>query len=392
MSTPRLTDERLRSWLNGNQPDRERLCISILMLDPKYTEIHPRRPEGGPDGGRDIECVLRGEKCFGAVGFRNNACDSPEDIREIRRKFKADVNAARAASQEVKSFVFLCNVDLTSREVEQLEAIAHEWGFTNVDIYWRERIRLALDGTDGLPFRHQYLSIPLSEAEQAAFFSRYGKELEKMLTGRFDRIEERLEAADFARWKSGCIRSIRLHLNFKEMFHSLVNEPEHFRFALELQGVVHEHRSIFIGGREDYQSRGEGRYCFGTKAFFWLESRGDLSRAWLPEPVKAWGGEITGIEVHIRWKPISNILVAEFEELTPHLHVSENLVDRIGQVELLIDDYLFLDWSPSAKDFNEKCKPNAWPGVLTDSELKLGWRFSRLPNLDFETPRKRLRP
>lgn len=171
MDSARLTDERLRTALNANQPGRERLCLSVLSLDRNYTEIRPRRPEGGPDGSRDIDCMRLGNRCFGAVGFLNSVSDSASNKTDIKRKFKEDILAARRADAKVKSFVFMCNVDLTPSEVKELEAFAELNGFTFTDIYWRERLRHVLDGPEGLGFRYQYLSISLSEAEQAAFFS-----------------------------------------------------------------------------------------------------------------------------------------------------------------------------------------------------------------------------
>ena len=192
MDLPRQTDERLKSWLNGNQPSRERMCLGILALDRSYSDIRPRRPEGGSDGGRDLECKRLGLACFGAVGFLNNACDSASQTTVIRKKFKDDVRSARVADTSVKAFVFFCNIDLTPGETQSLIAFAKAQGFTFVDVYWRERLRMALDGVEGLAIRYQYLSIPLSEAEQAAFFARFGKELENLLQGRFERYSQML--------------------------------------------------------------------------------------------------------------------------------------------------------------------------------------------------------
>ena len=55
----RLTDERLRMW-NLSQATRERLCAAVLSLSADYQDVRPRRPEGGPDRGRDLEAVFRG--------------------------------------------------------------------------------------------------------------------------------------------------------------------------------------------------------------------------------------------------------------------------------------------------------------------------------------------
>lgn len=99
---------------------------------------------------------------------------------------------------------------MSEGEVEELNQSAESKGISFVDIYWRERIRYALDSPEGLAIRYQYLSIPLSEAEQASFFSRFGKDLERLVTGRFERLEKKLDLAEFARWQTGKIRSINL--------------------------------------------------------------------------------------------------------------------------------------------------------------------------------------
>jgi hypothetical protein len=88
MSNARFTEERLRTWII-NQDDKERMCLGILALDARYSNIKPRRPKGGPDGGRDIEAIFDNRKVvWGGVGFRANVTDSKEDKKWVERKFK----------------------------------------------------------------------------------------------------------------------------------------------------------------------------------------------------------------------------------------------------------------------------------------------------------------
>ena len=69
----RQTDERLRTWLAGNQPAQERLCSALFPLLGAYSDVRPRRPQGGRDGSRDIEALKDGiNVVWGAVGFRNH--------------------------------------------------------------------------------------------------------------------------------------------------------------------------------------------------------------------------------------------------------------------------------------------------------------------------------
>jgi len=373
MDAARLTDERLRSWLNSNQSSRERMCAAILALDRSYSSIRQRRPEGGPDGGRDIECLRLGEPCLGAVGFLNNVSDSASDKRSVRRKFLADVKAARDASPESRAFVFFCNVDLTPAEIANLEAVGREHEFTFVDLYGRERLRHALDSVEGLAIRFQYLSLPLSEAEQVTFFGRFGKDITDLLRGRFDQLEQKLDAIEFARWKAGQIRSLALDIQFKKYVESKHSAPEHFRVCLELQGLMQDERSIILGGRDDFWKSGDGAWHFGTKTFFWRQRVGNIGESWVPQHVRVGGGIVTGIHLGVEWRPISPVMAAEFDGLSKHLHFTENLLDRISRVRFCIDDYVFLDWAFQPGRVKNWKPSLGWPEALRGTEAALAW-------------------
>jgi hypothetical protein len=58
--TTYITDERLKSYLDTNQLQRERMCLAILSIDRRFTNLRPRHPRGGPDGGRDVDAIFRG--------------------------------------------------------------------------------------------------------------------------------------------------------------------------------------------------------------------------------------------------------------------------------------------------------------------------------------------
>jgi hypothetical protein len=173
MPGPQLTEERLRSWLDANQVQRERMCIALLSLNRKYSNVRPRRPKGGPDGGRDIEAVYEDRyEVWGAVGFRNSANDSPEDKRWVKEKFLSDLNTALEENPSLKGLVFFTNVDLTPSEENELIKEAKSRGFAWIEVFYRERLRILLDSPEGLGLRFQYLGIPLTEEEQAAFFEK----------------------------------------------------------------------------------------------------------------------------------------------------------------------------------------------------------------------------
>lgn len=389
MDSARHTDERLRSALNGNQPSRERMCIAVLSLNRNYAEVKPRRPEGGPDGGRDIECLRGFDTCFGAVGFVNNASDTTREKREISRKFKSDLDAALARSPDLKAFVFFTNVDLTPGEIEDLETVAEGKGVSFVDIYWRERIRIALDSPEGLALRYQYLNLPLSDAEQASFFSRFGKDLEDLVVGRLDRIERKLDELEFARWQSGRISKLELEVKLKATEEFPRRKRDHFRIALELQGVTHENRSIIIGGRDDYWAAGRNGWHFGTKTFFHRQRVGKIENSWIPQGVRASNKHITKLIFGVQWRPTSNILAAEFDGLAFNFHFTENLIDRIARVKFTIDDYEFLDTTLRFGSVDYVRPSLGWPDILTEDELAIPWRYCDLGYLTLASLPKR---
>jgi hypothetical protein len=87
---PYQTDERLKNYLDTNQLHREQMCRAILAIDKRYSDVRPRHPRGGPDGGRDIEALFRDDLLtFGAVGFVNQANDSDEQKKKYKKNLQA---------------------------------------------------------------------------------------------------------------------------------------------------------------------------------------------------------------------------------------------------------------------------------------------------------------
>jgi hypothetical protein len=163
------------------------MCLALLTLDSRFANPKPRRPKGGPDGARDIEVTFEGVETWGAVGFRNSANDSNEDKAWVRQKFQSDLTKALKENEDLESFVFITNVDLTPAELRSLREFAEAKSVTKVEIFYRERMRHLLDSAAGLGFRFTYLGIPLSEAEQVAFFEKFGAQLEDLMLRRFGR-------------------------------------------------------------------------------------------------------------------------------------------------------------------------------------------------------------
>jgi hypothetical protein len=233
MGIPHQTDERLRHWLDTNQLARERICQCILSLDKRFTDVRPRHPRGGPDGGRDLEAVFEGDRtAFTAVGFLNSVSDSPQERKKIAKKFDADVKAALEAQPDLKIFVFFTNVALTVGDKEPLEDGARKQGIAVIDIFDRERMRIALDSTDGLTARYQYLGIHLSDAEQAAFFARWGHQVEQLTTGSASDVRARLDRLEFIQERIRPLHNI--HFGLKLSREVTINELPNFRALMAI--------------------------------------------------------------------------------------------------------------------------------------------------------------
>lgn len=228
MTTPQLTEERLRSYLDSNQAARERLCVAILKTDRRFSDVRPRHPKGGKDGGRDIEAKYQGtDVACGAVGFMNGANDSAYQKKKISNKFKDDLNSAKKADNNPTVFVFFTNIALTAGEKSNLIKIANTSGMLHCDIFDRERIRVLLDSTDGLAIRVQYLDISMSSAEQATFFGRWGDDIQSLVSSRFQSVESTLARIMFLQEARSTLETISVRFILDRTYTG--DEIGHFR-------------------------------------------------------------------------------------------------------------------------------------------------------------------
>ena len=110
---PYNTDEKLKSYLDTNQLHREQMCRAVLAADKRFSDVRPRQPRGGPDDGRDIQAIYREDQTvFGAVSFVNQANDSNEQKKTVKKKFFKDLLSAISADKDLKVFVFFTNINL----------------------------------------------------------------------------------------------------------------------------------------------------------------------------------------------------------------------------------------------------------------------------------------
>ncbi len=250
---PYETDERLKSFLDTNQLGREQICLAVLSSDKRFSGVRPRHPRGGPDGGRDLDAIFQGtQPAFGAVGFVNQADDSTEKKKRARDKFRADLAAGLEATPKPEVFVFLTNVNFTVGEKEELVAEARAAGASYCEVFDRERLRIALDSTDGFAIRYQYLNMPLSEAEQAAFFARWGDDIQSVISTGFQDLQRLLNRLLFLQESTDSLSAFTVTFELDRVYSAA--EIGHFRAFCELylkepkHGIV----SILFGSSDKY--------------------------------------------------------------------------------------------------------------------------------------------
>lgn len=255
---PYQTDERLKSYLDTNQLLRERMCRSILATDKRFSEVRPRHPRGGPDGGRDIQAIFREEQtAFGAVGFVNQANDSDEQKKIIKKKFIDDLESASSADIVPKVFIFFTNINLTLKEKENLIVKAKKKNFLHCEILDREMLRIALDNLDGFSIRFQYLNIPLSEAEQASFFAKWGDDIQSVISTGFQKIDNTLNRILFFQEASDSLAYLTFSFELDKEYDA--ERIGHFRLfcSMHLKELKHKIFSILFGSFDRTDRIGE---------------------------------------------------------------------------------------------------------------------------------------
>jgi hypothetical protein len=250
-SLPFQTDERLKGYLDTNQLHREQLCLAVLALDKRFSQVTPRHPRGGPDGGRDIQAIYKDDQvAFGAVGFVNQANDSQDKKKQIKAKFELDLKSALEADHRPGVFIFLTNINMTVGEKDELSTIARAAGIDYCDVFDRERLRIVLDSPDGLSARFQFLGLPLSEAEQATFFARWGDDIQSMISNQFDSITRRLDRIIFLQESVDHLNYFGVLFKLDKLYQAV--EIGHFRAfcSLLLKEVKHDTLQILFGATD----------------------------------------------------------------------------------------------------------------------------------------------
>ena len=397
-----ITEERLKNYLNTNQSERERMCLQILSLDSNYSEIKPRHPNGGKDHGRDIEALYKNEiLCFCGVGFVNNACDSNEQKNEIKNKFDSDLQSAiKNAEKEnikLKGFIFFTNLELTISERDSLIEKAHENGLTHCEIYHRERLLIALNSPDGFAIRFNSLNIPLSPEEQSSFFSKWGNDIQSVISNGFQEQKKAIDRMIFLQEAQLPINY--LHVGYKLKKEYLSEEIGHFRIVSEFLFVEpHDFEdNKYAMGLTLYRTDNPNRYrnedsisqpgfkygLSGCTTFRLVsDSENNEEKEFMVNSFSSIGYEkLNYLSMDysngdlVRFPPILKIQNFDKGHFIPI--ISENLCDKIETIEVFINGYvLFKIGSNNIKfrDINEYTL-NDYPARLTKEEQKIKWKI-----------------
>lgn len=372
--SPRITDERLRSWLDTNQLDRERLCLAVLALDRRFIDVQPRQPRGGPDGGRDIQAHLSdGRAVWGAVGFQNSVSDTPQERKNAKRKFNDDLKRALAENPKLRAFVFLTNVNFTVTDKDELVSDAKSNGIEHCDIFDREHLRIVLDAPDGLSVRYQFLQIPLSDAEQAAFFGKWGTDLQSLISQSFESVEKRLARVEFNQERHRPLRHVGFlaELDSETTPHTLPT----FRLLISIMppsGQPYEelHLAMTNGDGKPHCGPTPGGSIAGS---FWAtDSSKPFSMSGSVRP-KSQSKFYVSSGFSEFSDPKRQVTLGDLDENWICIFASRKLSDKIQRVELHGNAYRLWKCNREQLGFDAPNEQIDWPWELSDSELSDEW-------------------
>jgi hypothetical protein len=411
---PYETDKRLKDFLDTNQLAREQMCLAILGLDKRFSVLRPRHPRGGPDGGRDLDAMFQGtQRAFGAVGFVNQADDSAEKKKRASDKFRADLAAALAATPKPEVFVFLTNVNFTVGEKDDLAAEARAAGASYCEVFDRERLRIALDSTDGFAIRYQYLNIPLSETEQAAFFARWGSDIQSVISTGFQELHRTLNRLLFLQESTDPLSAFSVLFELDRTYPA--EEIGHFRAFCELylKEPKHSIASILFGASDKHDRMrsdiaasqkqttpagiaaglGGGQWerrldlAGGSESEEDGNVQDDAGEELVPE-YKAVGWswsigmkEVKFISIQYRKDPLIRlepaITLRDFDESSFLARLSRGLAEKVSRIHVYANEYKLLEIPKSAVVLDDGLRPSRIPVDFSDAELRDPWTYIR---------------
>ena len=350
--------------------------MAIIKTDKRFKDVHPRHPRGGPDGGRDIQAIYEGKEVFIAVGFLNSANDNDKDRKKTIRKFKSDLKRAKEECKDLQNFIFITNVNLTITQKRKAIEHARDKGIYLCDIYDRERLRIILDSPDGFAIRYQYLGISLSEAEQAAFFTKWGDTLQDFISQSFESVGDKLSRIQFLQEAHRPLRSLNFIFRLKD--NANIGNSPHYRVVMAIlsKTLMAKFRELHVGTCDAGFSAGIRRTTFTNDGYvqaFWekdpkhviLSGAGSWNR-----PIRTIIGA-GGYSEFAHRNPMVNLW--DLDECYFGFFVNESLANMIDRIEIYANEYLL--WHSNMQNMHadiHKYIPKT-PWEFASSELKDRW-------------------
>jgi len=334
-------------------------------------------PRGGPDEGRDLEARYEdGRPAWGAIGFQNSVSDTTRERTQAKRKFASDLACALSEHANLKVFVFLTNVGLTVRDKQALTELAKGKKIDVCVILDREHIRVLLDSPDGLSIRYQYLEIPLSDAEQAAFFAKWGSDLQSLISHSFDAIDRDIKRIQFNQEQHRPLRQLSFGLKLSQPL--TVKDRPHLRAVLCVipTSPRRAYRRLNLAVTND-----DGK---------WAPDRPHVGSAltgafWADDPTKPIGTFQSGRSESMTYvgasagysewgAPGPQATLADLDENYFLFLANSRLADLIEKASIVANEYLLWEAERDELRIDAPNDTPEWPWNLTEAEAGDPWR------------------
>ena len=417
------TEQKLKNYLATDQLKQERLCLAVLSLNKKYSNIIPRQPYGGPDHGRDIQATYENNYlCFVAVGFKQDANDSAEQIRQIKKKFNEDLQSALSNAQkeklDLKGFVFFTNLKLTGDLIADLKQTAINSGLLYCDIYNREQILQTLNTPDGYAIRFEFLDIPLTEEEQKSFFTKWGNDIHSVISNGFDQQKKAIDRMIFLQESLLPLDNLSVLLKLKREYKA--EEIGHFRIVIFLSipslkkiddntdvvkiVLCQTDNSSRLGNDFNKSKSGIDKGISGYDGFgVYNNTLKDKNFRYFQMSTSSGIGLESVRSFYLDYSPNAilrippEFKIADFDKAFFMSCISENLCDKIDSLHIFMNSYEVFNVNSKELVF-ENIMENTFddfPVMFTDEELKIPWKRTFYKNgnsiqLDFtsNTPKR----
>jgi hypothetical protein len=276
---------------------------------------------------------------------------------------------------DLTAFAFFTNVSLTVTDKDSLISAAKTLGIQTCHLFDREHVRVLLDSADGFSARFQYLGIPLSDAEQAAFFAKWGSDVNNLIANSFHSIHNRLDRIEFNQERQHPLRSIWFRMHLIES--TATEELPRFRALLAMVSYSGDSLEILqvlylAIANDDGKWSDQSRDGQSTVQKFWInELKNEVSSG-----CSVRQNPLRSIGAHADLSTAASLVQLSLGDLHDNSVVffaNKALASRIQELE--VNANLYRIWKASRSDlhFDKPMQQVRWPWALTLDEKKDDW-------------------